>query len=93
MSNLTDARCVRSPEVLWRRTTSGALVVVPSGGELLQLNHTASLVWDELAEPCTVRDVVDAIAGACGEPAASIERDIEQVLGQLVGHGVVWSAG
>lgn len=92
-SSLADERCVRSPEALWRRTTSGALVAVPDGGELLHLNQTASLVWDELAEPRSPSEVADAIARLCGRTPETIRGDIEQVLGQLVSRGAVWSAG
>lgn len=73
----------RAGSTLWRRTTTGA-VVLPAGlEEPIHLTGAAALVWDVLEEPTTTAEVTEILARACGQNVGRIGADIAAVLARL----------
>lgn len=80
---MTEARWRRHPSTLFRRTTTG-VVLLPSGAaEPVELAGSAALIWDLLEEPTTEEEAIEVLARACGEDGARIGPEITALLGQL----------
>jgi hypothetical protein len=74
----------RAERVLWRRTLSG-VVVLPLHGtdEPVELRGPAAGIWELLAEPMTVADLVAAVAAAYGVDEQQVANDVGEALDVL----------
>jgi hypothetical protein len=81
-----DAVWRRRDDVLWRRTLDAVLLFPPGADEPLTVAGSGALVWDLLAEPATLTELVDALASVYGDDPdtrAVIERDVATLLTDL----------
>lgn len=78
----------RDPEALWQRVMDGAIVLLRDGS-LLDLNQTASVVWDALDEPADVVEVAAHIARQLGLEQRTIQPDVAAVIESFRRAGVV----
>ena len=86
---MTEAIWRRTSSTLWRRTTTG-VVLLPAGAEQpVQLGGSAALVWEVLDEPAGETDTTELLARACGEQPGSIAAEVSSVLRQLEALGAV----
>lgn len=84
-----DAVWRRRADVSWRRSID-AVVLMPAGAaEPAALPGTAGSVWDLLAEPATLAELVAALAVAYAVDPAVITADVAGLLAQLVELGAV----
>jgi len=82
----------RRSDVLWRRSLD-AVVLLPAGAdEPVTLPGTGAAVWDLLAEPVTLPDLVGTLTQVYGGDAATIERDVTGLLARLDALGAVESS-
>jgi hypothetical protein len=58
-------------------------------GQLHVLNHSAAHVWELLGQGGTVSDLVERFAGLYGMPAAEVRDDVEAVLEDFLGRGLL----
>jgi hypothetical protein len=79
---------MRAPEVLWRRTLRGVLLRPPRGAAVM-IDGSGGLVWDALASPTSVEDLVDRLAAATGGDRSVIAADVRPLLDRLRGLGAV----
>ena len=80
---MTDVEWRRNPATLWRRTTTGVVLLPPSLQEPVRLAGSAALLWDALEEPTTAADMTELLARACGEDPDRVRADIDDVLEEL----------
>lgn len=74
---------VRAPDVLWRESLPGILLL-PPGAELpVTLTDSGVDVWLLLAEPRTEERLVAELAGAYAVPADQVRADVIPLLDQL----------
>ena len=90
---MTDVEWRRNPATLWRRTTSGAVVLPPRLDEPVRLAGSAALLWDALEEPTTATDLTELLARACGEEPDRVRPDIDRVLEELNAVGAAEMGG
>ena len=83
-----DERWSRSEDVLWRQVLDDAVLLTPSDPEPFALAGGA-LLWDLLAQPRTVADLVDAICERTDADPAAVDIGIREVLADLEGRGAV----
>lgn len=50
-------RYVRNPDVLWRSTSRGPIVLAPGNDAPVRLGGVAAVVWELLDDPLTAADV------------------------------------
>ena len=79
----------RSPEVLWRSTPSGVVILPPGEREPLLLESTGIALWEVLAKPVTLDAAAQALADAYGVEPNRVAVDIEPVIDVLVRRGVI----
>ncbi len=83
-----NTRWQRSSQVVARRI-GDETVLVPIRGErgdletLFRLDPVASLIWDQLAEPCTTEALVTAVTENFAVEAEAARRDLEAFLAEL----------
>jgi hypothetical protein len=75
--------------VAWRRSLDAVVLLPPAAPEPVSLAGTAALVWDLLAEPASVSELVDALAEHFGDDPARITRDVDALLARLSDLGAV----
>jgi hypothetical protein len=75
--------------VLSRRTLDGVLLLAPSMTEVLQLSAPGDAIWELLAEPLTVAEMVVALADHFGVPADMIRAQIQSTLDALLDSGAL----
>lgn len=85
---MTTGIVVRSPDVLWHRTSRRILVSLPAGATV-ELHGVEALVWEALAQPGTVDELVDDLAAAFDRPAPVVRADVTPLLDELVRAGAV----
>lgn len=72
----------RSPNVLWRRSIAG-VVLLPVGGDPVVLSGAGSLLWDLLAEDQPFGLLADQLARACGLDSDIADAALGDILDQL----------
>lgn len=79
----------RSPEVLWRWSPDGALVLPPSVADPMVFDGTASAVWDLLEIPSSLEELVEQLADHFQAPRAAVAQDVTAFLARLENLGAV----
>jgi hypothetical protein len=69
----------RNPEVIWRSTSRGPVLLAPTWGEARLLGGAAALVWEVLDEPLTDDALALAVAplGSAGGTVAAAVEELE----------------
>jgi hypothetical protein len=79
----------RRAEVLWRRVTSGVVLLTPEAADVIEVTGPGAEIWDLLAEPITFGELTARLARDHESDAATVRRDVEPVLEELVARGAV----
>lgn len=82
---------MRAAGTLWRNA-GDTLVLLPEGGDdqaHLVVSGSAALLWDLLAEPITLSDLVAQLVATYKVEQARIEADIAPILERLYSAGAV----
>lgn len=90
---MTEPAWRRSTTTLWRRTTTGVVLLPASASEPVRLAGAAALVWDVLEEPTPVSEATELLARACGEDPSDVRSEIEALLAELRRLGAVDHGG
>lgn len=83
---------VRDPAVLWRRIGASLLLLVPGAGEALEVSGSAADVWDLLASPTGLDDLVAAAACAYGSEKEMLLDDIARLVEDLADREILVTA-
>jgi hypothetical protein len=75
--------------VLFRRIGPEVVLARVDGEDLESLSETAGAVWGLLDEPRSVDELATALRASYGSDPARIASDVEALLDELVGRGVV----
>ncbi len=95
MAQLSDSATYRQAEDFVSRNIVGETVLVPirrQMGDLdsiYTLNEVATFIWEQLSQPRTVGQLVQALGEAFDASSATIRQDLEEYLGQLQAIGAV----
>ena len=85
-----SGRVGRADGVVHEVVDGRAVLVDPSGMQLITLNEVGSLVWEALAEPGDARSLTDALRGRFADVDESrIEADVSAFLDELRSAGLV----
>jgi hypothetical protein len=80
---VTERAWRRSVTTLWRRTTTGVVLLPAEATEPVRLAGAAALVWDLLEEPTPVSEATELLSRACGEDPSGVRTEIEALLAEL----------
>ena len=76
-------RYQRATSVLDEVVDGRHMLVTPDGTELLTLNETGSHLWDRLADPATLEDLVERLAEEFEVDRALLEEDAQSFVEEL----------
>ena len=80
----------RREDVLWRRSLDAVILLPADVDEPVTLPGTGASVWDLLAEPATVAELVATLSEAYDDADPSVvEHDVRALLEELEGLGAV----
>ncbi len=88
---MTTSRWQRAPQVVHRGTLDG-LLLRPPDGEVALLSPSAAALWDVLASPHSVDEAAEVLAARTGASDAEIRADLEALVADLAGRGLLESA-
>jgi hypothetical protein len=74
---------------VWRRSLDGVVLLVPHADEPIVLRGGGPAVWDHLASPVTLDDLVRVLALAHDSEVAKVEADVRELLDRLEAAGAV----
>jgi hypothetical protein len=81
---------VNARSAQWRVVDGEAVIVHVDSSHYYALNRTGTFVWSLLAEaPRTIDEVTERVADDYGVPRDTARADVEQVLHDLLGEGLV----
>lgn len=84
----------RNPQAVSRKVGDETLVMMPEQRKLHTLNDTAGVIWDALAEPRTLDEIVEIITARFSCDRETAARDVAEYLRRLEEAGlIVRSAG
>ena len=83
------ARIRRSRATFWRAGDFGVVVLGPDATEPVTLDGTGVAVWETLAEPRSIDDLVAMLAREFGADPAQVSADVRPLLERLDALGVV----
>lgn len=75
---------VRSEEVLWRRNPCEVVLLALGGDDVVRLPGTAAALWDLLAEPMALDELVTRLGQAYSVGPEQIGTEVRPVLDELV---------
>jgi len=80
----------RRDDVLWRRSLDAVILMPVGADEPVTLPGTGASVWDLLAEPATLAELVATLADAYDRADPSVvEHDVRVLLAELEAFGAV----
>ena len=79
----------RSEDALWHRTSRRTLVNPAGEASTFELDGIPALVWEALAEPVTLDELVDDLAAIFDQRRAVVRTEVERVLAGLEAAGAV----
>lgn len=82
-------RWVRAPEVLWRETPDGVVLLPPGVSEPFALTDSGAAVWELLADPVELEAAVEHLATAYAVPADVVGASVQPLLHDLERRGAV----
>ena len=85
----TLVRFRQTPGVLSRSFGDEVILAPSRRDEYDSLSRTAGAVWNLLGEPRTLDEVVGVLEAAYGTSGVTIARDVEPLIADLVGRGLV----
>ena len=80
---------MRAAGALWRTGDFGVVVLGTRRADALTLAGTGVAVWDALARPLHVHELVERLAAQFGAPPAIVADDLAPVLDGLVADGIL----
>lgn len=90
MSAITPKSIVRaSKDAVWCELSGEAAILDLKSSMYHGLNPTGTRVWQLLAEPRTVAEIRDALLGEYDVDAERCERDLIELLGELLAQGLI----
>ena len=81
---MSGPRFRRRPDVLWRRSLDAVVLLPAVAEEPVTLLGTGPELWELLAEPRTLEDLAEVLAGLHGVDPAVVRADVAPVLADLV---------
>jgi hypothetical protein len=88
-SAIDDPSIVRATGALWRTGDFGVVVLGTRRADPLTLAGTGVAVWEALAQPLRVHELVDRLAARFGAPTSVVADDLAPVLDGLLADGVL----
>lgn len=85
---VTAARYQRRREAVWHRTSRRTIVNVGAGVVAQELREISALVWQVIADPVSVDELVDDLAAVFDQPAPAIRGDVRDLLSWMVASGL-----
>jgi hypothetical protein len=73
----------RREDALWRRSLDAVIVFPVGADDPVTVSGSGAVVWDLLAEPATLDDLVDALVEVYDADRATIATDVAALLAQL----------
>lgn len=86
---MSEVRYRRSPDALSRRVGDRVLLTRAGADAFEVLDGPGATIWETLATPTTVAEIVAALASSFEAPSDVIERDVEALVGALAERGMV----
>jgi hypothetical protein len=84
-----NATIVRSSGPVETTVGSEVVLMTLESGECVGLGQTGSEIWRLLARPTHLEPVVEALSQAYDAPPGVIERDVVEVLEDMLKHGLI----
>lgn len=84
-----NERWQRRSDVLWRRSDERVLLLPTGEDDALLLDGSGCAVWQALAEPRSIAELVDLLAHLHGVAPAAIADDVSTAITALAAHGLV----
>jgi hypothetical protein len=88
-----DSAIRRIGSLPFQKMNEETLVVDPKTREVHLLNATASRVWELLARPHTIRDLVGSLGREFDAPEETLRADVTALVSELAGKGLIDPSG
>lgn len=79
----------RDPSTLWRDAPGGVLLLVPDGDEPVLLSSPGDVVWQLLAQPSTLDELVAILSRHFSAADDAVRADLETLVTDLCAMGAV----
>jgi hypothetical protein len=80
----------RSPSVLTAEVDGEIVMMSIEQGRYFGLNDIGSDVWKRIEPPCSFATLIEDLAADYESDRATIRTDVQNLLGHMVEHDVVW---
>jgi len=88
---IVDATIVsRSPSVLTAEVDGEIVMISIEQGRYFGLNDIGSDIWKRIEPPCSFATLIEGLAADYEADRATIRTDVQNLLGHMVEHDVVW---
>jgi hypothetical protein len=85
----SESILVQDNEPAGANLEGGHVLLSVRAGAYFSLNPMASEIWQMLAEPCPVGEIIASLSDSCDVDAQTIVRDVTPFLQTLVNHRLV----
>ncbi len=84
-----DARVRRARQVVWSDIRDEVILLDPECGLYFAVNPTGRFLWLKMADPVTLRTLVDSLAAAFALTWEQAHADVARFITELRRHGLV----
>lgn len=89
MSNAVTRHFKRSPEVCAATLDDEVVLLKPGSGECYSIRGVAAVVWDAVAEPACMDDIIAVVCGRFAVTPREAASDIARFLTELRSEGLI----
>lgn len=89
MTTPAGERWLRDPRVLWRRLGDGLVVLPPDRAACLAVSGASGLLWELLAQPVGVGELVERLAAETGAGRSAVQAQVDSGVRVLAEAGVL----
>ena len=79
----------RADDVVWRNGEDGVVVLNPTDGQYFSLDDVGGRIWELCDGSHSVTEIAELLSGEYDAPAAAIQGDALEPLGELDREGLV----
>jgi hypothetical protein len=84
-----ETRFGRNPTAEMARMNEEAMLFDPEKNTFFQLNATAAVVWERLADPCTAEQLASEVKNRFEAASADVLHEVQALLQQMLNHKLV----
>lgn len=73
----------QADEIICEKVGNQTIILLPEKGKILELNRTASFIWEKLDQPKSIKEIIKLLSEKFSSADSKIDQDVHQAIDKL----------